>query len=94
MPVVHSIPVLPGLNYGPDLISDLGLDTRGLSPISASFFYTLAIMQIPISMYLDAIGPRMAMPVLSLLGVSGAHWFSPGENRSVPWSPGDLLLYS
>jgi len=45
----------------PDLISDLGLDTRGLSLVSASFFYAFAVMQIPISMYLDAIGPRITM---------------------------------
>jgi sugar phosphate permease len=64
----------------PDLISDLGLDTRGLSLISASFFYTFAIMQIPISMYLDAIGPRIAMTVLSLLGVAGALVFACGDS--------------
>lgn len=64
----------------PDLILDLGLDTRGLSLISASFFYTFAIMQIPISMYLDAIGPRMAMTMLSLLGVAGALVFACGES--------------
>jgi sugar phosphate permease len=64
----------------PDLISDLGLDTRGLSLISASFFYSFAIMQIPISMYLDAIGPRIAMTMLSLLGVAGALVFASGES--------------
>jgi sugar phosphate permease len=64
----------------PDLISELGLDTRGLSLISASFFYTFAVMQIPISMYLDAIGPRIAMAALSLLGVAGALVFASGES--------------
>ena len=64
----------------PDLISDLGLDTRGLSLISASFFYTFAVMQIPISMYLDAIGPRIAMTALSFLGVAGALVFACGES--------------
>jgi sugar phosphate permease len=64
----------------PNLISDLGLDTRGLSLISASFFYTFAIMQIPISMYLDAIGPRIAMTALSLLGVAGALVFAWGDS--------------
>jgi sugar phosphate permease len=64
----------------PNLISDLGLDSRGLSLISASFFYAFAIMQIPISMYLDAIGPRIAMTVLSLLGVAGALVFAFGDS--------------
>lgn len=64
----------------PDLVSDLGLDTRGLSLVSASFFYAFAIMQIPITMYLDAIGPRVAMTALSLLGVAGALVFAGGES--------------
>lgn len=64
----------------PDLISDLGLDTRGLSLISASFFYAFAIMQIPISLYLDAIGPRIAITALSILGVAGALVFAGGES--------------
>jgi len=64
----------------PDLIRDLGLDTRGLSLISAAFFYAFALMQIPITMYLDAIGPRIAMTVLSLLGVVGALVFARGDS--------------
>ena len=64
----------------PDLISDLGLDVNGLSLISASFFYAFAVMQIPISMYLDVIGPRIAMAALSLLGVAGALVFALGDS--------------
>ena len=63
----------------PDLIADLGLDVNDLSLISASFFYAFAVMQIPISMYLDAIGPRIAMTALSLLGVAGALVFAWGD---------------
>ena len=63
----------------PDLIADLGLDVNGLSLISASFFYAFAVMQIPLSMYLDAIGPRIAMTALSLLGVAGALVFAWGD---------------
>lgn len=64
----------------PDLILDLGLDTPGLSLVSASFFYTFALMQIPIGMYLDAIGPRIMMTALSLVGVAGALVFAWGES--------------
>ncbi len=67
----------------PDLIRELGLDTRGLSLISASFFYAFALMQIPIGMYLDAIGPRIAMTALSLLGAAGALVFAFGESIGV-----------
>ena len=64
----------------PDLIRELGLDTRGLSLISASFFYAFALTQIPIGMYLDTIGPRIAMTALSLLGAAGALVFAAGDS--------------
>jgi sugar phosphate permease len=66
----------------PDLVRDLGLDARGLSLISAAFFYAFAFMQIPISMYLDGIGPRLSMTVLSLLAVVGALIFAWGNSLS------------
>lgn len=66
----------------PDLIRDLSLDARGLSLISAAFFYAFALMQIPISMYLDGIGPRFSMTALSLLAVAGALIFAWGESLS------------
>ena len=66
----------------PDLIQELALDTRQLSLISAAFFYAFAIMQIPITMYLDGIGPRVSMTVLSLISVIGAIVFAVGH--SVP----------
>jgi sugar phosphate permease len=67
----------------PDLIQDVAIDTRGLSLISASFFYAFALMQIPISMYLDSIGPRIAMTVLSLVAVAGAVVFACGSSLNM-----------
>jgi sugar phosphate permease len=64
----------------PDLIRDLSMDTRGLSLISAAFYYAFALMQIPISMYLDGIGPRMSMSVLSLIAVIGTVMFGLGDS--------------
>jgi MFS family permease len=64
----------------PNLMSDLGLDTGGLSLVSASFFYAFALMQIPISMYLDAIGPRITITCLSMVGVAGALTFACGDS--------------
>ena len=66
----------------PDLIRELGLDARGLGLISAAFFYAFAGMQIPISMYLDGIGPRVSMTALSLLAVAGALIFAWGDSLS------------
>ncbi|MGD2012253.1 MAG: MFS transporter [Desulfobacterales bacterium] len=60
----------------PMLIRDLSLDTEGLGLISASFFYAFALTQIPISLFLDKIGPRILMTVLSAIGILGALVFS------------------
>ena len=60
----------------PMLIRDLSLDTEGLGLISASFFYAFALTQIPISLFLDKIGPRILMTALSAIGILGALVFS------------------
>ena len=60
----------------PILIQDLSLDTEGLGLISASFFYAFALTQIPISLFLDKIGPRNLMTALSVIGILGAVVFS------------------
>jgi len=64
----------------PDLIQDLNLDAWELSTISASFFYAFALMQIPVGIFLDSIGPRITMSVLTLVGVIGALVYSMGES--------------
>ena len=58
------------------LLLDLSLDTQGLGTLSAAFFYAFAITQIPISILLDRIGPRLMMTGLSLLGITGALIFA------------------
>ena len=49
----------------PQLIRDLSLTTEDLGLLSASFFYAFALTQIPISLFLDRIGPRKLMTGLS-----------------------------
>ena len=70
----------------PNLVHDLNLDIRSLGIISSAFFYAFAFMQIPISIYLDTIGARAIMTVLSLIAAAGAVMFARGG------SPGDLIL--
>jgi sugar phosphate permease len=67
----------------PNLVADLALDTRGLSLISAAFFYAFAVMQIPIGLYLDSIGPRLTMTVLTLVGVAGSLIFAWGDSLAM-----------
>jgi sugar phosphate permease len=70
----------------PNLVHDLNLDIRSLGIISSAFFYAFAVMQIPISIYLDTIGARAIMTALSLLAAGGAVIFAWGD------SSGELIL--
>ena len=67
----------------PLLIQDLSLDTKGLGLISASFFYAFALTQIPISLFLDKIGPRNLMTALSAIGILGAVVFSRADSLAL-----------
>lgn len=64
----------------PNLIQDLVLDSWELSTISASFFYGFALMQIPVGIFLDSMGPRMTMTLLTSTAVAGAFVFSFGQS--------------
>jgi MFS family permease len=64
----------------PNLIQDLDLDAWELSTVSASFFYAFALMQIPVGIFLDSIGPRITMTLLTLVAAAGAWIFSMGES--------------
>jgi MFS family permease len=67
----------------PWLITDLRLDTEGLGLLSAGFFYTFALTQIPISIFLDRIGAKRLMIGLSIVGIAGAVMFSLAQNLGV-----------
>jgi len=66
----------------PNLIYDLNLDTEDLGLISATFFYAFAVMQIPVGLYLDSVGPRALMTTLSLVAAAGATVFAYGESAA------------
>ncbi|MFH1079957.1 MAG: MFS transporter [Pseudomonadota bacterium] len=63
----------------PQLLHDLSLNTKDLGLLSGAFFYGFALMQIPITLLLDKVGPRRLMSILSLFSVSGALIFSFSE---------------
>ncbi len=66
-----------------DLVRDLSLDTQGLGTISAAFFYAFALTQIPISVFLDRVGPRRMMAGLSLAGIAGAVIFAMAHSQGM-----------
>ena len=64
----------------PSLINELNLGAWELSTVSASFFYAFALMQIPVGIFLDSIGPRITMTLLTFVAVAGAFLFAVGES--------------
>jgi sugar phosphate permease len=64
----------------PDLMQEMGLNALDLSRISAAFFYAFAVMQIPVGIFLDTVGPKTAMTALTLLSVAGAVIFALGNS--------------
>jgi sugar phosphate permease len=64
----------------PELLQQLSVNTRQLGMISAAFFYAFALSQIPISIFLDKIGARRMMTVLSIVGIAGAILFSRADS--------------
>ena len=71
----------------PQLIADLALDARGLSLMSAAFFYAFALTQIPLAIYLDKIGARKTMTALNLVAIAGALTFAAaGSLEMLVWA--------
>lgn len=60
----------------PQLTKDLGLDVSGLGTLSAAFFYAFALSQVPLGLFLDRVGARRAVLVLSLAALAGAGLFA------------------
>jgi nitrate/nitrite transporter NarK len=59
-----------------ELRHDLGLSSEALGSLSAAFFYAFAVAQVPLALFLDRVGARRTMTVLSLVGTGGAVVFA------------------
>ena len=63
----------------PNLIQDLKLDAETLGILGGAYFYSFALLQIPMGPMLDRIGPRIIITSFSLIGALGAFIFAFGE---------------
>lgn len=63
----------------PQLQRDLGLSAESLGLLTALFFYTFALVQLPLGVCLDRIGARHTMAVLNMVGSIGAWIFAWAE---------------
>ncbi len=63
----------------PNLARDLGLDAETLGILGGAFFYSFALLQIPMGPMLDRIGPRSVITFSTLIGAVGAFLFAFGK---------------
>jgi MFS family permease len=64
----------------PDLIQDLGLNAETLGILGGAYFYSFALLQIPMGPMLDRIGPRIIIASFSFMGALGAFLFAFGTS--------------
>ncbi|MEI6154024.1 MAG: MFS transporter [Deltaproteobacteria bacterium] len=59
-----------------DLVHELKLNVEDLGILGGAFFYSFALLQIPMGVLLDRIGPRLIIGIFSLVGALGAFIFA------------------
>ena len=67
----------------PDLMRDLGLNAENLGLLGGAFFYSFALLQIPMGPMLDRVGPRIVIASFSMIGAVGALVFACGNSFPV-----------
>jgi MFS family permease len=61
---------------GPTLAAEFGLGPGGLGLLSAVYFLSFALFQLPLGLLLDRFGPRRVNATLLLVAALGALWFA------------------
>ncbi len=61
---------------GPTLAAEFGLGPGGLGLLSAVYFLSFGLFQLPLGLLLDRFGPRRVNAALLLLAALGALWFA------------------
>lgn len=67
----------------PNLVQDLGLNAETLGILGGAYFYSFALLQIPIGPMLDRIGPRIIVTSFPLIGTIGAFLFAAGKSFTI-----------
>jgi predicted MFS family arabinose efflux permease len=64
----------------PNLVLSLGLDSAQLGLLTSAFFFTYALVQLPVGIALDRYGPRKVQLVLMAAAAAGCFLFAKGQS--------------
>jgi sugar phosphate permease len=67
----------------PQLTADLALGPADLANMSAAFYLVFAVVQFPLGVALDRLGPRRTVPALMLAGVAGSYLLAQAQGAAV-----------
>ena len=65
------------------LVTAFDLDARQLGLLTASYFFTFAVCQLPLGVALDRFGPRRVQTVLLSVAAAGAFLFALADRTSI-----------
>ncbi len=69
-----------------ELVQDLGLSAEALGLLGGAFFYSFAVVQVPMGTALDRVGPRIIIATLPLLTALGAFLFAISESFALAFA--------
>ena len=64
----------------PELVAQFQLDSAQLGAMSAAYFFSFALFQLPLGVLLDRYGPRRVNAPLLLIAAVGGAWFALGQS--------------
>ena len=64
----------------PQLVEEFGLDAADLGFLTAAYFFSFGVVQLPLGVVLDRYGPRVVSAVLLAIAAAGAVLFGVGES--------------
>lgn len=67
----------------PNLITDLKLTPKTLGILGGAYFYSFALLQIPMGPMLDRFGPRIILTIFPIIGAFGAFLFPLSKSFSI-----------
>lgn len=69
----------------PELVADLSLTNAQLGSLSSAYFFTFALLQLPLGVWLDRYGPRRVNAVLMAVAALGCAGFALAQSFGMLW---------